>query len=117
MATWDGSSYQEADGSAYYVNSNSNQAANIPTWDYYAPNANNAYVQSATNTYPVENTVTFERSDPNFYNSADRNVIHPITPNVATSTNAYLNNEVTTAANEVSLEFKKSSWSLLLLKV
>ncbi|XP_058799057.1 protein shuttle craft-like [Phymastichus coffea] len=99
MATWDGS-YQDPDGSTYYVSSSNNQAsANIHPWNCYT---NNAYAQSAIGPYPIENSITFERSHPDFYNSTNRNGIPSMVPNIAQSTNSYFNEDVTAVANENS---------------
>lgn len=102
MATWDGS-YPEPDGSNYYVNANSNQApANLSTWDYYLPNASNAYVQNPPAAPYTLNSMVFEQSTPNLYNHLDRNAIPPLMPNVVSANNAYPTNGIQqTATNKV----------------
>lgn len=102
MATWDGS-YQEPDGSNYYVNSyGNNTPANVPSCDYYLGNSNDAYSQSAT-PFTINTSMVFNQSTPNFYDPVVRNGISSVMPNVA-STNVYANNEIQ-SVNQVLFTF------------
>lgn len=95
MATWDGS-YPEPDGSNYYANSYENRTSvNAPPCDYYVPNLDNTYSQTAP-PFTMSSSMVFNQSTPSFYDSVDRNGISTMMTNAASTSNVYSTNSVQT---------------------